>query len=292
MLELMCRMVGYLGQALPVRTLLDDRPHSLERQSYAARELSSSVVSADGWGFSFYVPHEDEPCVYRSGLPIWADSNRLSLGRAVITGCALAAVRSATDPLSHGIHNTQPFSFGRLSFLHNGYVKPFRGRLQRALRDSLGDEAYALIRGDTDSEHYFALIVDEWLAASRAQHSHDEVHHLSGALERATTRLLELGRAHGAEVLVAAVLADGASLALLRAGCWPSGNGSQGHAAAVSDRAAGAPPTLYVTSVNGGVTVASEPLDDVSEWRPVEIGAPLLAERRGESVVMARARVA
>jgi predicted glutamine amidotransferase len=265
-------MVGYLGQALPVRTLLDDRPHSLERQSYAARELSGSVVAADGWGFSFYVPHEDEPCVYRSGLPIWADSNRLSLGRAVVTECVLAAVRSATDPFSHGIQNTQPFTFGRLSFLHNGYVKPFRGRLQRALRDSLGDEAYALVRGDTDSEHFFALVVDEWLSLARVPHLDDGRHRLSAALERATERLLELGRAHGAEVLVAAVLGDGACLSLLRAG------------------APGSPPTLYVTSLEGGVTVASEPLDDASEWQPVEVGAPLFAERRGDGVVVARAR--
>lgn len=271
----MCRMVGYLGSALPVRALLDDAPHSLERQSYAARELNGSVVSADGWGLSFYVPHEREPCVYRSGLPIWADANRLSLGRAIQSSCVLGAVRSATDPLGHGIVNTQPFSFGTLSFLHNGYVRPFRGRLMRELRDGLGDEAYALVRGDTDSEHFFALVVDEWLAEPEAS-GEDEGRRLHRALSRATARLCALCERHEAHVLVTAILSDGERLVFTRALAL---NQSE-------SRGASSAPSLYARSTEQGFTVASEPLDDAATWRSVDEGSFALVERREGALVV------
>jgi gamma-glutamyl hercynylcysteine S-oxide hydrolase len=56
MIASMCRMLGYVGEPVRLSELIDQGPHSLERQSYAARELRGSVVCADGWGAGFYVP--------------------------------------------------------------------------------------------------------------------------------------------------------------------------------------------------------------------------------------------
>jgi glutamine amidotransferase len=262
-------MVGYLGQPLPLRVLLDDSPHGLERQSYAARELSTSVVSADGWGFSWYLPHDDEPCVYRSGLPIWADPNRLSLGRAISARCILSAVRSATDPLSHGIQNTQPFTFDSLSFLHNGYVLPFRGPLARELRESLGDAAHALLRGDTDSEQLFALIVDEWLASSEE----DPAGRLEAALLGGAARLRVLAEKHSARVIIAALLSDGSRLAFLRTAF------GEGEARA---------PSLYFSHGEGRLIVASEPLDGTSPYESVDEGRVAVFETMAELVIRKR----
>lgn len=252
-------MAGYLGRQISLKELVDDPPHGLERQSWAPREMQGGVVNADGWGFSWYLPGEREPCVYRSGLPIWADANRLGLGRAIRSHCVLAAVRSATDPLSHALPNTQPFVYGPLAFLHNGYVKPFRASVLRPLRQSLADEAYRIVRGDTDSEHYFALVVDEWLRAE-GMHERPRV-----ALEKATRRLLALSESVGGVALVAAALAE----------AGPSGEPGT---SLVLERAAhgGSAPSLYVQRRGAELTFASEPLDGQPGWEPLPLEGPRL----------------
>lgn len=246
-------MVGYAGKALRLRALVDEPPHGLERQSWAPQETQGAVVNADGWGVAWYLPDDPVPCVYRSALPIWADQNRLGLGRAVASTCLLAAVRSATDPLSHGPSNVQPFVFGPLAFSHNGYVQPFRASVLRRLRSGLCDEAYRSVRGDTDSEHYFALVIDEWL---RAEGEDDRARK---ALGRATTRLLALTEEAGSVALVAVVLAEG-----------------RGEGRLLVQRGAfgGTPPSLYVRACADGTQVASEPLDGEGGWSKVVPGEP------------------
>jgi glutamine amidotransferase len=255
MLFRMCRMVGYLGERMRLSELVDDAPHGLERQSWAPREMQGAVVNADGWGSAWYLPDEDEPCVYRSSLPIWADANRFSLGRAISSHCFLAAVRSATDPLSHALSNTQPFVYGPLAFLHNGYAKPFREAVLRPLRQTLCDEAYRLVRGDTDSEHYFALVVDEWLQLAGLQNR------AQMALERATQRLLALTEAAGGVLLIAAALAESRTAI-----------GAGPEVALVRAALGGEPPSLYTRRGARGSLFASEPIDAEPDWRPVAVG--------------------
>ncbi len=160
-------MLGYLGEPIALRALIDAPPHSLEKQSYLAREMQGATVNADGWGASWYLDGDPEACVYRCTLPIWADVNREHLGRAIRSRCLLAAVRSATDPLGLSHANTQPFAAGSLSFVHNGYVRDFDRAIARPLRSSLSDEQYARLRGSTDSEHVFAVLLDEYAAVDR-----------------------------------------------------------------------------------------------------------------------------
>lgn len=290
MLDLMCRMAGYVGTGSKLRALVDGSPHGLERQSWAPREMQGAVVNADGWGCAWYLRGELEPCVYRSSLPIWADANRFGLGRTISSSCLMAAVRSATDPLSHALANTQPFVHGPLCFLHNGYVKPFRESIQRRLRRSLGDEAYACVRGETDSEHYFALVVDEWLRAEPGERR------AAVALEGATRRLLALTEEAGGVALIAAALVERAvsdPLAVRESEGATPGEGPAGgsvdaganegvRTSLVVQRIAvgGSPPSLYVRSAADGWTFASEPLDLETGWAPLEVGAPRVVHVR------------
>lgn len=57
--------------------------------------------------------------------------------------------------------NCQPFRRDRTLFIHNGFIQHFRQTLYRAIRDRLSDEIYQSIHGTTDSEHIFALFVNE-----------------------------------------------------------------------------------------------------------------------------------
>jgi glutamine amidotransferase len=262
----MCRLLGYLGPTLRLGHLVESAPHSLERQSYAPREMRGAIVNADGWGAGWYLAGDgrepnvgqlapervasgravpdDEPCVYRSTLPIWADVNRSELGRAVRSHCIVAAVRSATDPLSVAAANTQPFRFQRLLFVHNGFIEGLDGRLRRELLGTLSDTAYGLIRGNTDSELVFARLVDAWLAG------------------RTNERRLAVATASTVQLLSS--LCDGAHRRALFTLLVSDGHELVAVRAASNDQA----PSLYVRK-NHAAWIASEPLDDEPGWEPI-----------------------
>jgi ergothioneine biosynthesis protein EgtC len=238
MIRRMCRMAGYLGPPRPLQSLVDDPPHSLERQSYAHREMRDTIVNADGWGAAWYLDGESAACTYRTPAPIWSDINRASLGRTIRSRCLLAAVRSATDPLGVSAANTQPFTAESLSFLHNGYLRGFRERLMRPLREGLSDPTYAAVRGDTDSEHIFATLLE----------AHRRQRNLVSAVRDAVSHVLNLARQADTVALLTLMVADGSSLVGVRA-------------------ATGAePPTLYLNAATEGVRLASEALD-TSDWQ-------------------------
>jgi glutamine amidotransferase len=158
----MCRLLGYLGSPIALDKLLYKPEHSLIVQSYQPREMNSGVVNADGFGVGWYDAQKDiNPYSYKNILPIWNDTNLASLSRYVESGCVLAYVRSATAGQAIDLSNCQPFEYDRLLCIHNGLIDNFRQSLYRPLRDRLGDVAYQSIKGNTDSEHLFALLLDE-----------------------------------------------------------------------------------------------------------------------------------
>ncbi|HBL59220.1 MAG TPA: ergothioneine biosynthesis protein EgtC [Cyanobacteria bacterium UBA8803] len=142
--------------------LLYKPEHSLIVQSYQPQEMTSGVVNADGLGIGWYHPDRDvEPFTYKNTLPIWNDINLPELSRYVQSGCVLGYVRSATAGQALDMSNCQPFKCDRLLFIHNGFIKNFRKTLYRPIRERLHDEVYQAIHGTTDSEHIFALLVNE-----------------------------------------------------------------------------------------------------------------------------------
>jgi ergothioneine biosynthesis protein EgtC len=158
----MCRLLGYIGPPIPLDRVLYKPEHSLIVQSYVPREMTSGVVNADGFGVGWYRPERDvNPFTYKSTLAIWNDINLPELSRYVESECVLAYVRSATPGQALDFSNCQPFRENRLLFIHNGFITNFRKTLYRPIRDRLSDEVYQSVNGTTDSEHIFALFVNE-----------------------------------------------------------------------------------------------------------------------------------
>ena len=258
----MCRMLGYLGDPASLGSLVAAPPHSLVRQSWAARELVSATVNADGWGAGVYVEGDPAPCIYASTLPVWADANLPHLGRALRSTCVLAAVRSATDPLTVAHANTQPFGAGPLLFLHNGFVQGFRSHVRRRLCGALSDQRFAGIAGTTDSEHLFALVLEE---LDRRGGPGGGPEPLLDAAAAAVRKMIGWAREAHAQAHFAVILADGASLVALRVATEPE------------------PPSLYVLPEPGaiapGVIVASERLDEDPRWQRIPAGHGVIAKR-------------
>ena len=91
----MCRIAGFIGtDPLPLRTLICDPPHGLSHQSWAAQEMVSATVNADGWGAAWF-DDAGKPAGYRQILPIWADANLDSLGLDCNTTCHWCELGSA-----------------------------------------------------------------------------------------------------------------------------------------------------------------------------------------------------
>src|ERR671920_2227890 len=158
----MCRIVAYLSRdQISLSSLILEPEHSLLVQSYEPKEMMSGVVNADGFCAGWNVPEvDDEPAVYRSNAPIWADRSFASIAPKVHSATILAAVRSATPGLPAEESGVPPFASGPYLFAHNGAIENFRTVAMRPLRYSLSDASYSKLLGVTDSETIFALLLD------------------------------------------------------------------------------------------------------------------------------------
>jgi len=239
----MCRLLGYLGPSIQLDSLLIQPEHSLIEQSYQPREMTSGLLNADGFGLGWYHSQQDRaPFVYRNTLPIWSDLNLPSLSRYIESSCILAYVRSATMGQAIQLSNCQPFQFGHLLGIHNGYIEDFRRTLYRPLRDRLSDACYQAIEGTTDSEHIFALVCNELQTREIT---------LEKALYQTLQTLAEWAEVHNVKVGLNLVLSDGRSLVASRF-AYPA-----------------QPPSLYWLQdepVAQSMIVASEPLFKSDRW--------------------------
>ena len=142
----MCRLFGMSGGPEPVRATfwLLEAPDSLAQQS--RRE-------PDGTGLGSYDEH-GHPVVSKQPIAAYEDQQFAREAREVSSRTFIAHVRYAsTGAVSP--ENTHPFEQQGRLFAHNGVIEDL-GRLEQELGDARG-----LVRGETDSERFFALITRE-----------------------------------------------------------------------------------------------------------------------------------
>lgn len=244
----MCRIVAYLGATeVTLSSLVLEPEHSLLVQSYAPKEMMSGVVNADGFGVGWYVPWAgEEPAVYRSNAPMWADRSFAGIAPKIRSRAILAAVRSATPGLPAEESGVPPFSSGRYAFAHNGAIEGFRHTAMRPLRETLSDESYAGLLGVTDSETIFAGMLDLL---------EDDPEDLAGASVRTVRHVSGVCRGLGVRATLNLAVTDGERMAFTRFSSEGPGN------------------SLYFAEGPGafpdGVVVASERLDGDERWREV-----------------------
>lgn len=243
----MCRLLGYLGSSMQLDRILIKPERSLVVQSYKPQEMTAGLLNADGFGIGWYDDSQAEnpPYTYKNILPIWNDANLPQLARYIKSSCYLGYVRSSTSNLSVDMINCQPFTHQNLLFIHNGFIDDFRETLYRPIRNKLHDFAYQRIEGTTDSEHIFALIVNELEIDSSIT--------LQQALQNTILRLVKLAQPNKINFSANIVLSNGRELAACR----------------YSNRELS--PSLYYTkdnnSLSDAVIIASEPMFD-GDWTP------------------------
>ncbi len=183
----MCRFAAYLGHPLLLSKLITEPAHSLIHQSYQARERPEPL-NGDGFGVAWFVPEiSPTPALLKDITPAWNNENLREVSRVTTSRCILAHVRAASPESSVHRLNCHPFAAGRVAMMHNGYLAGF-SHWRRTLLAELSDEAFALIRGSTDSEHAFALFWDHL----RGQSHPDPMEALFLALQATIKRLEQL----------------------------------------------------------------------------------------------------
>ena len=263
----MCRFALYLGARIPLASLVTDPAHSIVRQSHHSRERAEPL-NGDGFGVAWYTPEfSPQPAVFRDLTPAWNNQNLINIARVTTSHCILAHVRAASaGPVAQ--LNCHPFAADRFTFMHNGDVAGF-GSIRRRLLEGLSDEAFHAISRSTDSEHVFALFLDQ----HRRLGGHAGVEIMADALEATIAEISSLATAAGSN--------DDSYLNLAV---------SDGLSAVVSRHSTGAPEeanSLYLHdggnyvceqgvcrmapegNGHGAVLIASEPLTAESSWRQV-----------------------
>jgi ergothioneine biosynthesis protein EgtC len=154
----MCRLMAYKGTSILLDELLYKPKNSLINQSINARDLEEPL-NGDGFGVGWYSHHiSHEPATFVSLNPAWSNRNLRNLAPKIQSDCMLAHVRAASvGEVSEA--NCHPFQYRELLMAHNGGVENF-GRIKRDIRAQLSDELYNWIKGQTDSEHIFSLLVN------------------------------------------------------------------------------------------------------------------------------------
>ncbi|HEX8038438.1 MAG TPA: class II glutamine amidotransferase [Chryseosolibacter sp.] len=162
----MCRLLAYLGSPIIVDKLLYEPKNSLVNQSINAKEIEEPL-NGDGFGIGWYVPElDDEPVTFVSVNPAWSNRNLRKLAPKIRTECFIAHVRAASvGEVSES--NCHPFQYRNLLMMHNGGVENF-SRIKRRIREPLTDDLYNWIKGQTDSEHLFAFLLNHLYSASPA----------------------------------------------------------------------------------------------------------------------------
>jgi len=241
----MCRLLGLTAGRARVRATfwLLDAPDALVAESHR---------NTDGSGIGFF-DESGQPVLDKQPEPAFSDEEFVREARQATSATFVAHVRWASTG-GRTMQNTHPFAMRGRIMAHNGGF----GELPR-LEEQLGSYA-SLVLGDTDSERYFALIIQQ-----------TEAH--GGDVGAGITAAAGWIAAHLPVSSLNAIVTAPGELWALR---YPAQ-----HALHILERPAG--PELHVRSATSSVhapaladtpsvVVASEELDGETAWRMLAPG--------------------
>ena len=174
----MCRVLAYLGQPVPAEYLLFSSDSALTNQVFHPRMLA--MLNLAGFGMVAWdtaSPNPNVPWRYHSTkLPVF-DENLRSICGKIHCGNMLAHIRGVPLDGSAAVNeqNLHPFIFPGMSvaMAHNGDLHDFR-TMRYSMIPHIDDDILQLIRGNTDSEWVYALLMSRFEVPT-APHSTDEI---------------------------------------------------------------------------------------------------------------------
>ncbi|MEO6595967.1 MAG: class II glutamine amidotransferase [Planctomycetota bacterium] len=276
----MCRFTMYLGPTIRLSSLVVEPKHSIIDQSFHSQD-QEEPLNGDGFGIAWYSPEmHREPALFRSVTPAWNNNNLLELARVVQSPLIFAHVRAATKHGGQSEANCHPFRSRHYAFMHNGDIGDF-ARVRRPLLESLGDEAFGSIHGNTDSEHLFAVVIDEL-----GKTEPNGVEHLAKVMQAAVARVVKIGEQRGTKQpsYINLALSDGESAVSCRFTTEPDYDGESlfVHTGRVYVCSDGVCRMLAPEGSRGCVLVSSEPLSEDAGWQAIPRNSMVLVTHDGK----------
>jgi glutamine amidotransferase len=161
----MCRWITFISTEEMLLSEIVLKPsNSLVEQAIDASyhpgftQRFNHTVNADGFGVGWYHQNGPTPALFRDTQPAWSNENLREICSVTKSNCVIAHVRAASPGMGVHIPNVHPFKAGRLLFCHNGAIQHFAS-IRRKVLAQLTEEAFQHIKGTTDSETCFALIL-------------------------------------------------------------------------------------------------------------------------------------
>ena len=273
----MCRFALYLGEEITLGSLVTEPIHSILHQSFHSHEREEPL-NGDGFGIAWYPRDSTEPAVLKEVNPAWNSRNLRSVARVTRSRCLMAHIRAASPGLPVTQLNCHPFSWGSLSFMHNGTVGGFL-RIKQRLVSELEESTFLELEGSTDSEHTFALVKEAWAAAG----DRAPLERLALALRRGVERVETLRREAGVEEssLLNLALSDGERGVVCRYVSNPleQANSLYVHTGHRYSCEAGVCRMLEADQSLGAVIISSEPLSKDKGWEKVPVNHLVLVEK-------------
>ncbi len=173
--------------------------------------------------------------------------------------------------------------------MHNGMIGGFRG-LRRRLLEELSDEAFGIVRGSTDTEHLFAVFVDEIVrngcpveAPGEGGRDGSAALELARRLSSAISRVLAVAQKCGIKdsSFLNVAVSDGDHVAVSR---FAAGDGAvpeslymlQGELYSPAGRAF---PQQRPTDEGEATVISSERLTSDSRWTKVPVNDMVVLDR-------------
>jgi gamma-glutamyl hercynylcysteine S-oxide hydrolase len=265
----MCRHLAYLGDLVPMKTVLLDPPHSLAEQAWRPRLQRHGTMNVDGFGVGWYADGDPIPARYRQSGPIWADESLPDLARVTRTRALLCAVRSATAGTEPSVSAAAPYTAGLWLFSHNGVLSGWSMAAGNSAPGSSPEPAQGSQAAAADA----VLRLAQSLPAA-------DLLGLAARCDSALIWALVLARlraGEGAADALAGTVGD-----IIAAGGTGRFNLLLTDGEVIAATAAG--DTLWYCQRLGGVIVASEPSDDEPDWQEVPDASVIEATTAGAAV--------
>ena len=142
----MCRLLAFASSELQsLETLLT--PDEISNYQ------NLSTLHCDGWGGAWQGSSDEAPELFNSVKRAIDDSNFVDNSKKMSRG-GIIHIRWATTGFPVVVENTHPFINMNWTFAHNGSIAD-----SSKLRSLLSAERLSQLKGDTDSELYFQLIL-------------------------------------------------------------------------------------------------------------------------------------
>ncbi|HZE40971.1 MAG TPA: ergothioneine biosynthesis protein EgtC [Stackebrandtia sp.] len=236
----MCRHVAHVGDPIPLSRLLFEPPHSLSHQAWAPEDMrQGGTINVDGFGVGWYVGRR--ALRYRRAIPLWNDADLPAIAETISSPAILAAIRSASQGMAAVDTACAPFTDGTWLCSLNGRVGGWPGTVAR-LAAALPTATLLTLDAQCDAAFVWALL----------RHRLDTLDDPAEAVRSCVTDIAAAAPDSRLNVL----LTDGERI--IATTWW--------HA-------------LSVRHTDGGVTVASEPLDASPAWRSIGDRQLVLADR-------------